>query len=542
MSDQKSIVKAVFALVAALISGLLLYASYPPLALSGLAWFALTPLLIILPRIRGGLAVAAGYVFGVTSAGLYLYWMYVIPQIPVPAHGVFTLYIAGYYGLFSWLTNRVSRRWGWPLVLTAPVFWVSLEFIRMNAGFLAAPGGLVGHTQYQLIPLIQVAAFSSAYGVSFLVVLINAALADAVTGLQRLQGPPAVRELRVLTVCSPLALGAALVLSAYCWGQSQIRHYHDHHDRQPGFLKVAAVQANIHQYDKVNPTFRQQVLPQYVALTRQAAADRPDLIVWPETAVPNYLQANTSISRAIFALVRETGSPLLVGSAASGKTVQREAAHRVLRNSAVLIAETGDVVAVYHKMKLVPFAEYVPLEGKVSWPSWLVGESDIFTPGDGIQLFESPQGPFGVVICWESLFPEPFRQFVQAGARFMVNLTDETWFDGSQAGRQFLAMATFRAVEHRVAVIRSANTGVSALIDPLGVIRARVTDAAGNDLRVAGVMTVTVPAAGEPTFYTRHGDLFALACLTLAGGLLLFTVAPPTLANDDQAAVASRSP
>jgi len=130
------------------------------------------------------------------------------------------------------------------------------------------------------------------------------------------------------------------------------------------------------------------------------------------------------------------------------------------------------------------------------------------------------------VICWEALFPDPFREFVRRGAEFMVNLTEEAWVHRSQASRLFFGMAVFRAVENGVPLVRAGNTGISALIDPRGVIRGRVTDEAGNDLGVSGILSTDIPARWADTFYTRHGDLFAQACVVVTVALLALAIVP----------------
>jgi apolipoprotein N-acyltransferase len=179
-----------------------------------------------------------------------------------------------------------------------------------------------------------------------------------------------------------------------------------------------------------------------------------------------------------------------------------------------LLNGQGEIISSYDKMRLLPFGEYLPLEGQFSWPRWLAPQHGNFIAGTVPTVFELPQGRFGVVICWENLFSGVFRQFVTAGAQFMVNLTNESWFDKTAHSKQILSMSVFRAVEHRIALLRVANTGITCLIDPLGRVQARVKDAEGQDQMVAGILTVAVPAPLGPTFYTRYGDVFAYVCLS----------------------------
>lgn len=512
-------------IAAAALSGLLLYLSFPPAELEYLVWGALVPLFVVLARLRPWQSLLAGIVLGAVFAGLYLRWTQVIPGFPAAAYPAVVLYLALYYGLFALLLRLTQGKRPWPLIIVAPLLWTSAEFLRVNAGFLAVPAGLLGHTQYQNSALIQIASIASAYGVSFLIVAVNAALAETLLSLPwwRNGARPYPASGRRAAVSALAAV--ALLLTAQLWGQHQARRF------GPGdgaLLKATVVQANIPQRVKLDYRRHKEILAAHLALTRKAAGDAPDLIVWPEAAVPGYLNVPTSSPRAILKMAGELGIPLLLGSASSSKVAREPdaGAHKELKNSAFLVNDEGVIISAYHKVALLPFAEYVPLEGKLPWPSWLVRASYSYVPGEALAPFEVRGVPFGVVICWEALFPEPFRSIVAQGASFMVNLTNEAWFDGSQAGRQFLAVTVFRAVENRVSVLRAANTGISALIGPDGVVRARLSDARGQDLRVAGTLTVAIPPPGPTSFYTRHGDLFAvLCCAASVLALLLSAIA-----------------
>ncbi len=508
-------------LLASAASGLLLAGSFPPLDVSSLAWVALVPVLIASARAREWQTGLLTFLMGAVYAGFYLYWIRVIPGFPFPAHFLLILYIAAYYGLFGYALRLVTARACAPLMLIAPVLWVTLEFTRVNAGFLAVPGGLFGHTQYENIPLIQIASLTSAYGVSFLIVLVNAAIADAILWL--LNEDDTQKRLGGVTITATLALAPIVVGLIFLWGSQKVKDY----DGDSGaLLKIASVQANIPQAQKWDRKHRGEILARYRKLTQAAARDQPDLIVWPEAAVPGYLRVGSASSHTVLALAQGTGVPLVIGSATSAKFTADEEIQTELKNSAFLLGREGEILGKYDKLKLLPFAEYVPLEGRFPWPAWLVRKGDSLVSGKDIALFELYGQPFGVVICWEGLFPDPFREFVRRGARFMLNLSNEARFDGTQASRQFLAMTVFRAVEHRVSLVRAANTGISAAIDPLGVIRSRVTDKSGHDLGVSGVLTVTMPVATASTFYTRHGDVFAAACVIIALALLAFALVP----------------
>lgn len=210
-------------LLAAAASGCLLAGSFPPLDASFLVWAALVPALIAFARVCKLQAGLLGGVMGAVYAGFFLYWIRAIPGFPIQAHFLLIFYISVFYALFGYALHLVIKRTRTPLTLVAPVLWVSLEFARVNAGFLAVPGGLLGHTQYENIPLIQVASFTSAYGVSFLIVLVNAAIADAI--LWMLNQDDAQERLGVVTISGTVALAPLVVGLVYLWGSQQVKDY-----------------------------------------------------------------------------------------------------------------------------------------------------------------------------------------------------------------------------------------------------------------------------------------------------------------------------
>ena len=170
----------------------------------------------------------------------------------------------------------------------------------------------------------------------------------------------------------------------------------------------------------------------------------------------------------------------------------------------------------------MPFGEYIPLEGKIEWPSFILprGKKYYEIPGKEYTLFNLKEAKFGVVICWEHVFPDLFRTFVKNGADFMLNITNEGWFGDTAAPHQMLAISVFRAVENRCAIARAANTGISCFIDPHGRITGRVQDNQKKDTFVDGYLTQPVYLSEERTFYARRGDLFAYLCLLVSAVMI----------------------
>lgn len=415
--------------------------------------------------------------------------------IPWPLTWAPTALLAAYCGLWgavvvgivSWV-NR-SRGPAWAL-LAAPFLWVAGEWGRTHlmGGF---PWGLLGYTQWRQLPVIQIAELGGVWAVSFVVLAVNAALAGCVMLSRR-------------RAAIGLGLAAVLVITTLWFGVSRLNA-----PAAPDAVTIALVQPAIEQPLKWNDQYTAMTLGIYGELTRSAAAQHPDLIVWPETASPTLLRRDEGLLTALTDLSRRTGVPLLIGSVDADGGNPPE-----LRNTAFLVTGRG-IIGRYDKIHLLPFGEYVPLAGLIGFVrGWAEFISEL-TPGSSAVVFSGPPAPFGVVICYEGIFPELVRRFVTGGARLVVNMTNDGWFGITSGPLQHLAMYPFRAVEHRTAVVRAANTGVSAVIAPTGRIVASI------DLFKRGVLMGRVPLRSVETLYTRWGDWLAYASVVVSAVALL---------------------
>jgi len=503
--------------MAVIASGVLVWLAMPEYSLTALVWVALVPLLLVLVGCRDHRGCfLTGYGYGLVYAALCVKWITVAPGFPLAGYLVMVAWIALFPALFALALGTVTRRTAWPLWLAAPLLWTAVEYLRVIIPLAPSPLALLGHVFYRQPDMIQLAAVTSAYGPGFLIVLVNAALACLVlAGYRRLSRRPPVQSPGQLLLAGLLALFSPLAVLIL--GQARLSQ------PSPGpepLMRVAAVQANIPQEEKWRTDKRQEVLDRHAALSRQAILRNPGLVVWPETAVPADMLRKIFIREYMKALARELAVPLLAGSATGDKDGSGGDRKFTATNSAYLIDRQGEVVDAYNKIRLLPFAERIPFGEKFPWPDWMIPAKRSFTPGKGIHLLQLDGVHIGVVICWENLFPDLFRRYVDAGAQLMVNMTNEAWFGDSEGGYYLLASAVFRALENGVALLRVANTGVSALIGPRGTILQRITDAEGNDLMVAGILNATVPVPLHPTFYRRFGDVFAIACALLSLVLL----------------------
>ena len=442
-------------------------------------------------------ALGWGWFFGTVYFLVLLRWLdftfRTYSAIPWPVTWAPTLALAGYCGLYvgafaaavSWLARR-SPAWA---LGASPFLWVGGEWVRGHL-FGGFPWGLLGYSQYLSLPVIQIAELGGVYAISFLIVAANAALAGCLV----LSRPRAL---------GGVALAGAMLVSTIAFGFSRLSA-----PLPPGEVKVAIMQPSIEQPLKFEPSHAATTFGIYLALTRRAGAERPDLIVWPETALPTVLRRDPELVRTLGSLSGAVRAPLLVGSIdVDGSTPPKP------RNSAFLLTEQG-IVGRYDKIRLVPFGEFVPLSGLIGFVrGWAEFIAEL-EPGSRASVFSGPPAPFAVVICYEGIFPELVRELVRGGARLIVNMTNDAWFGRTSGPWQHLAMYPFRAVEHRVAIVRAANTGVSAFIAPTGQI------VQSTALYERTTLTERMPLRTRDTVYARFGDWLAYLALAVSGASL----------------------
>jgi apolipoprotein N-acyltransferase len=393
--------------------------------------------------------------------------------------------------------------------------WVLYEWLRSNVGFLSLPWGLLAHSLAGHMVLIQGAALFGTWGLTILIVAVNAILtAWAYPVLVKLSGSnpvPAPLPGRRGTACFALIV-AAFFAANMAYGYWVLRQP----PAVPG-LRVAVVQANIEQHRKWDESQRAAIMAVYESLSLSAGRRQPALIIWPETATPLPISFNADIYRQVASIADRTQASILLGSAQVQKFLPDAPENAELKNSAYLVTPGKRLVQQhYDKMHLLPFGEYLPLEQWVPWQRLGIVKASDFRPGHKAYVFFLKGYQFAAPICWENIFPAITRAFVQNGAQFIVNITNEAWFGKSAAPYQFLAMNVFRAVENRRSVVRCANTGISCIIDTRGRVVDRVRDSAGSDIFVRGVLNGHVARNDEITLYTRWGDwIVGLALLAL---------------------------
>ena len=376
----------------------------------------------------------------------------------------------------------------------------------------------MGHDSAFPIPectVIQIASVFGTYSVSFLLALVNSAIAALVLYLIGNNGKlipllaTSVSKLGMITITIPAVLS---LTGAYIFGNTAISTLPIGQE-----ISVSVVQGNIDQKNKWDPQHARAIMQTYTTLTQEAAGQQPDLIVWPEAATPWSITQAPQLYQEVRRIARNANASLLLGSSSHVKFKKGAPRKSTYQNSAFLIGpRKGDSRQQYDKMVLLPFGEYLPMKDKIPWSAINIPDPGSFLPGKDYALFNGPTGRIGVAICWESIFAEHVRQLVRRGAQLVVNISNEAWFGNTAAPYQMLSMNVFRAVENNVFVVRCSNTGVSCFIDPNGRILKRVQGVTGEDLFVRGTATETVTLLNSSTFYTRHGDLLPYVCVVFS--------------------------
>jgi apolipoprotein N-acyltransferase len=488
------------------VSGILLALSFPKFGHGALAWVALAPLLMALPGASSARSIRLGYITGAVSALGLLYWTsFVVVQygglslpVGITVMVLLCLAVALFPALFAWMVAGFLHAYGLRGLLLAPVAWVATEMVRSYT-FFRFPWCLLGYSQQENLPFIQIAAVTAVYGVSFLLVATSALLAYAAHATDS-------RSRRRALLALPALVGAVFLHGiAALYRPVPVS----------GTVRVGLVQASIAQDEKWDPQNAAANFAKHVNLSHQAAQKGARLVVWPESAVPYRYDDSPGLAAALRQLTADLGIHLLFGNDDRRKGAEGD---RVWVG-AKLLDPAGELRLRYHKIRLVPFGEYVPLGpvitlgGRVT--AKLVQQVADFTPGTEATTAEVDGHRVGAFICYEAIFPDLVRRFSANQAELLVNITNDAWYGRTSAPHQHLAMAAFRAVENGKYLVRAANTGTSAVVDPKGRVLER------TPLFEPTVIVRDVPFVAEKTFYARFGDVFGGAAFLAA---LLLTV------------------
>ena len=469
------------------ISALLGVAAYQPFNI----WpGALVFIALLLYAIRGRSALStfwAGYIFGVVFYYALLYWIAwatFFGMLPVP------LILAFIPAVFCWIFNRLERINEILAVVLAPFIWLSFEYVR-TLGQLAFPWNPLGNCFAAYPEFIQYAEYTGVWGISLWAIVLN-------MFIYRILINP-IRFRRTIFLAGAVVI---ITVGPYIYGASIIPERIENGD-----VKVALLQGNINRDIKWDPAKLNVSFNTYFRMTDALRGQGVDLIIWPETATPCYLKHRGGYNSIMKKKADDVGIPILTGSPDYRRVDHNE---YVYFNSALFYQTGFKEPVLYYKLKLVPFSERIPFSGKLKVLKDIhLGQAD-FSPGDSLVLFNLDGYRFGVLICFELIFPDLVRSYLERGADFMVTITNDMWFGVTSGPYQHLYAGTIRAVENRVGIARCANTGISLFYDIYGRTYGM------SELNERKTLINRVAVNKKRTFYSRHGDYLPIGSIILS--------------------------
>jgi apolipoprotein N-acyltransferase len=490
------------------ISGLLMALAFPPVSLSAFAFVALVPLFLYLDKpasfsrtVRAGLLTSATY-FGITLS--WLNSVGSISWLAFPAYvAVVAVHMAGFF-FFVLPVVALKNYLGLPFLCTAPFAWVACERLR-SYGDLAAPWTNIGYSLTNVPFFLQFADVVGIYGVSFWLVTLNVLLFEAI---RIRHNPTQFLKYAVLWLA---VFGGVNLYNAARWIQG--------FGPVTGDVNVGVIQPNVPQRIKWDDRYGREILRKTFAMNAAATRDSTDLVVWPETAIPYYIDEGRPFSLSEMGNLPPFKARILTGLLYASRD---DNGNPHFYNAAAMFDSSGAMIERYKKIYLVPATERYPFRSVLGFTRPLFNIQDIvyggMDPGDNPSVFILPSAKFSVMICYESAFPQLSREFRLRGAQFLVNITNDAWFGRSFAPYQHASFLVMRAIENRTAIVRSGNTGISGFLDPLGRWQQK------SELFAEEVIAEPVPLTDRLTFYTHFGDLIVYVSYVVLGVFLVVAI------------------
>ncbi|HEY2905061.1 MAG TPA: apolipoprotein N-acyltransferase [Vicinamibacterales bacterium] len=516
----------------AVLSGALLALSFPKFGHPAIGWIALAPLLVALASAR---TMLRAFALGLVAGGIYftgtLYWITRVMMVygglqvwvAVLVNAALIAYLALFPAVFAMVMRRLLAASGRTAMLAAPFVWTATELGRTHL-FTGFPWVLLGYSQVTVLPIAQLASLVGVFGVSALVAATSASLAFAATDVA--SGFSRTFTVARWTPYLPFATVAAIIVVVAGWGSIRVKR--SELTRQGDVVRIGLVQGNVEQSEREDAARQPAIFQSYLRMTRQAIGEGAELVLWPESSTPFYFEEDRPGADQVRRLARQAHVPILLGSdQIDWGTKNGQRVPTKYYNSAFLVRADGTTAGFYRKMHLVPFGEYVPLKQLFFFAAPLVQAVSDFSPGESAALLEVKVGRspttadaeathlMSTAICYEIVYPDLVRQFVVAGSELLSTITNDAWFGKTSAPYQHFAQASMRAIEEGRYLVRSANTGISGMVDPYGrvLIETRLYESA--------VVVGEVRFLTAATVYSRLGDVFAYASVVLTLALLI---------------------
>ena len=471
----------------AIISGILVGCAFPPIP-GFTAWFGFLPLIHIWQTQSPKESARWSFFAAVIANLISLYWIglnsgaTILPVLFSLIGAI--LYLGAIWAGLGWIISKIEIKTGNSLSIV-PFLWATMEWIR-SFGPLGFPWATLATTQTVFLPVIQMVDITGTEGVGFWILLINIILYITVQ---------AEFNKQKLLLCL-----LSVFLLPWIVGLMRLPTY-EFSENDP-YREVAVIQPNINPNQKWEASFRTRLYEIMDSLNVKAMDSKPNLVLWPEAALPAYMRVSPKRYKYEM-MVQSKGIPIMMGTI----DLKRDSTGRRVYNSSIYFGLEGN--EIYHKKRLVPFAEYIPLSEQFpSLKNLNFGQAN-FTAGKEFTTFPLDSILFSNMICYESSYPSVARGFVQKGARFITLEANDAWLRNSSGVRQHFELARLRAVELRTGIVRSANTGISGIIYPSGKVAKKIK------FGEQAVFKGKVPLNQGITFYARYGSVFAQMCFIL---------------------------
>ncbi len=485
------------------LTGFLLLATFPRADQSYLAWVAFVPLIVFVYRTQtANRAFWGGFAAGFSGHFGLLIW---IPRVLENyggmsgvlawlCHGLLVAMLACYPAAACAMTKFLMRRRGSGFILLLPVIWVLLEYAQTHSPFGGFPWLLAGYSQSAYLNLIQIADVTGVYGISFLILGFNTAVVWMVFHKGQAGS------------LWPLVAACAMLVFSLFYGTRSLNRWKNIDSP----FHAALLQGNLSAEDS------EQVLTEkfqrgYVRMADTLKSPKKDLLVLPESPTPVMFQHDPEYVQVFERLAQRHQFGLIFNNV---RSMEIEGIDRYL-NSAYFLNGNGVPVGVYDKVHLVPFGEYIPLERIFFFAETVSKDVGSFYPGNDFLVVSLGKHRANAIICFEAVFPALVRKFVRKGSQLVVNLTNDEWYGDSAAPYQHFAMARWRAIENRRYLLRAANSGISAIVEPTGRVQI------STEILQEAVCEGRFAFLEHKTFYTRYGDVFIFACAIIVVGFFI---------------------
>ena len=428
--------------------------------------------------------------------------------VAVLVNAALVAYLSLFPAVFALVTRRLVVVHGRRALIAAPVVWVATELGRTHL-FTGFPWVLLGYSQTTVLAVAQVASVFGVYGVSMLVATVSTAV---------VMSAESAKEAKAAKAFLPIVASVAIVIVVAGWGAR--RAGASDMTRSGDAIRVGLIQGNVSLAERSDAAKLPAIFDSYIRMTRQAIAEGAEMVIWPESATPFRFEDDPASAARIRTLAQQARVPILLGS--DQMTPAQNGVPTRYFNSAFLVRADGTTGGAYRKMHLVPFGEYVPAKQIFFFAAPLVEAVSDFSAGDEATLLPIGRHQVSTAICYEVVYPDLVRRFVAAGSELLTTITNDAWFGPTSAPYQHFEQASMRAIEEGRYLVRSANTGISGIVDPYGRVLERTA------IFQPAVLVGDARFLQTSTFYARHGDLLAYASVVATVALLLASMRPPS--------------